>query len=65
MDESMKCYIKQFLKSNFKNFKPVSDKMPYIFRANWYCGKFEPTKAGRIHLHLLVRFLNFKLINDC
>ena len=48
-----------------KKFIPYGHKMPHIFVADWISGKYEPTKQGRIHLHLLVKFLNFQLIQKC
>ena len=64
MDQRMKEQLKIFMESSFKNkkFVPLNNQMPYIFKADWYCGKYEPTQAGRIHLHMLVRFSNFQKI---
>ena len=68
MDESMKAYLHTFLNdfnSKNKQFSPPDNKMLKVFKADWLCGKFEPTQQGRIHLHMLVKFWNFKLIQNC
>lgn len=64
LDEAARTQIRDFLNGNANpTFNPPHNLIPYVLKADWWLGRYENTKTGRLHWHALIRMKDFDLID--